>query len=178
MKILVFHIQWLCFPFGLFASDRYTSLPENSMAADTIPAVPDTAVLDIRTSRLDSMINFAHTFIGTPYRYGSTSSKTFDCSGFTAHVFRTVGVELPHGSASQAMLGEKVELKNIQPGDLMFFKGRSTKSKRISHVSLVVEVNGGEIKMIHATSRGVIVDVYQQMDYYTRRFITARRIGF
>ncbi|MDZ4824074.1 MAG: C40 family peptidase [Flavobacteriales bacterium] len=143
---------------------------------DSLPSAPDSANLDARDIRIGTLLRTAQTFIGTPYCYGSTSIQTFDCSGFTAHVFGQFGIALPHGSSSQAALGEEVKLKDVQPGDLMFFKGRSTKSKNIGHVALVLEVNEDQIKIIHATSRGVLVDVYQEMDYYLKRFVTARRL--
>ena len=58
----------------------------------------------------------------------------------------------------------------------MFFKGRNSKSVNVGHVSLVIENKDGNIKMIHATRRGVIIDEYLKMEYYRQRFLMARRI--
>ena len=36
----------------------------------------------------DSVINFGKRYMSTPYRYGGTTPKGFDCSGFTSYVYR------------------------------------------------------------------------------------------
>lgn len=144
-----------------------------SLPSDSLPAADSVSV---EMTKVDSILHEAQKQLGTPYGYGSTTTKRFDCSGLTCHCFSKVGISLPHSSAAQAQLGEKVKLKEVVPGDLLFFKGRSTKSKKVGHVAIVVSNNDGEVRMIHATSRGVIIDVYNNSDYYTRRFIEARRI--
>jgi cell wall-associated NlpC family hydrolase len=144
-----------------------------TLTRDSIPAVDSVSV---EMTKVDSILHEAQKQLGTPYGYGSTSTKRFDCSGLTSHCYAQVGIALPHSSAAQAQLGEKVKLKEVIPGDLLFFKGRSTKSKKVGHVAIVVSNTDGEVRMIHATSRGVIIDVYNTSDYYTRRFIEARRI--
>lgn len=144
-----------------------------TLLGDSIPAVDSVSV---EMTKVDSILHEAQKQLGTPYGYGSTNTKRFDCSGLTCHCYSKVGIALPHSSAAQAQLGEKVKLKEVEPGDLLFFKGRSTKSKKVGHVAIVVSNTDGEVRMIHATSRGVIIDVYNTSDYYTRRFIEARRI--
>lgn len=140
---------------------------------DSIPALDSISLVH---PKVDSILFEAKKQIGTPYGYGSNSTKRFDCSGLTRHCYSKVGVELPHSSAAQAKLGEKIKLKDAQSGDLIFFKGRSTKGKNIGHVAIVVSNEGGEIRMIHATSRGVIIDHYNSSEYYTKRFVEVRRI--
>ena len=140
---------------------------------DSIPAVDSVIV---GNSKIDSILKVAKQQLGTPYGYGSNNTKRFDCSGLTRHCYSAVGVELPHSSAAQAKLGEKIKLKDAQKGDLIFFKGRSTRGKSIGHVAIVVSNENGEIHMIHATSRGVIIDHYNKSEYYTRRFVEVRRI--
>jgi cell wall-associated NlpC family hydrolase len=144
-----------------------------TMPGDSIPTA-DSVLVEM--SKADSVLHEAQKKLGTPYGYGSTNTNRFDCSGLTCHCYSKVGISLPHSSAAQAQLGEKVTLKEVEPGDLLFFKGRNTKSKRVGHVAIVVSNNNGEVRMIHAASRGVVIDVYNNSDYYTRRFIEARRI--
>lgn len=132
--------------------------------------------LHIQLSTADSILSLASTYIGTPYQYGSTSSRTFDCSGFVCHCFGQFGIELPHGSAAQAAIGMEIPLDEVRKGDLMFFNGRKAGGKHIGHVSMVLSTDDGKIKMIHATHRGVIIDVYPEMEYYRKRFVKACRI--
>jgi hypothetical protein len=65
----------------------------------------------------------------------------------------------------------------VRKGDILLFKGSNLKSKRIGHVSLVVEVNEKEILMLHSCRRGVIIENYLDSDYYLKRFAGVRRIG-
>ena len=125
----------------------------------------------------NKLIAFAEKYLGTPYGYGSNSTSRFDCSGYVRHCFSHLKIELPHSSAAQAAYGEKVSLKDVKRGDLLFFKGRSTKKKSIGHVAMVYSNEDGVVKMIHAsTSRGVIIETYNGSEYYTKRFVEARRL--
>jgi cell wall-associated NlpC family hydrolase len=141
-----------------------------------VDSIPSSDSLSFSSPVADSVLAIAKQQLGTPYGYGSNTTNRFDCSGLTRHCFAHVGIELPHSSAAQAKLGEKVKLKDAQKGDLIFFKGRSTRGKNIGHVAIVVSNENGEIHMIHATSRGVIIDHYNNSEYYTRRFVEVRRI--
>lgn len=129
--------------------------------------------------QIDEMISFAKTFLGTPYRYSGSSPSGFDCSGFINYVMGSFGFSLPRSSYSIAELGKTVKLSEIQPGDLLFFKGRNVNSTTVGHVAMVVEANEHEIKMIHSsTSRGVIIENFKDSKYYIPRFIKAKRMEY
>lgn len=126
----------------------------------------------------DDVINFAYSFLGTPYVWGTKGPHTFDCSGFTSYVYRYFG--FPITSASRWQVNEGVAVKNgdIRPGDLMFFGGRST-PRSVGHVGMCIDVDKktGKIKFIHAsTKRGVVINTYPDDNYYYKRFLCARRI--
>lgn len=126
----------------------------------------------------DDVINFAYSFLGTPYVWGTKGPHTFDCSGFTSYVYRYFG--FPITSASRWQINEGVAVKDgdIRPGDLMFFGGRST-PRSVGHVGMCIDVDKktGKIKFIHAsTKRGVVINTYPDDSYYYKRFICARRI--
>ena len=92
---------------------------------------------------IQSLVSFANKHLHIPYRSGGSSKKGFDCSGFVRYCFNQWNIPLPHSSAAQAEHGETVELDDAKPGDLIFFKGNSTKSKRIGHVGIITEVSPG-----------------------------------
>ena len=124
-----------------------------------------------------SLLDRAKAFLGTPYRYGGRSPKGFDCSGFVSFVFETTtGIALPRSSVLQARQGESIDLDEIQPGDLLFFKTRG-KRNRISHVGIYL----GEGQFIHASSWGgpkrrrVKISELEGR-YHLQRLASARRI--
>jgi len=127
----------------------------------------------------DSVISVCKQSLGLPYKYGGNSPATgFDCSHFVAYGFGKLGVNIPASSAGLSTTGEEISLDQVQPGDILLFKGRSLSNPRVGHVSLVIEVAPGVIKMIHSCNRGVVIDNYYDMKYYTARFLQARRIKY
>ena len=90
--------------------------------------------------------------------------------------FQSVKVSLPRTSEAQSKVGVEVKMKDLQPGDLVFF-ATSNKKRRITHVGLVTEVNGRDnVKFIHASSSLGVVETNIYADYYQKRFRVARRI--
>ena len=127
---------------------------------------------------IDDMLNYARKFMGVRYVRGGRSPKGFDCSGFTSYVFKQFGITLSTSSSAQALQGTKVQRDEIVAGDLLFFTGRSAKSKRVGHVGIVVDhdFETGEITFIHAaTSGGIKIDRISA-PYYKARFLQARRV--
>lgn len=69
--------------------------------------------------RMSATLAVAAGLSGIPYRWGGTTTSGFDCSGFTQHVFRKVGVNLPRTAAQQQRAVRTVT--EPRPGDLVFF---------------------------------------------------------
>jgi cell wall-associated NlpC family hydrolase len=126
------------------------------------------------------VLNFGKSLIGIPYRYGGSSVKGFDCSGFIHYIFRKYGYLFPHSSRAYAAIGTKIKsdsILNVKKGDLLLFKGRNIKSKRIGHVAIVVEVNENEILMLHSCcDKGIAVENYLTSEYYPKRLVEIRRL--
>ncbi|MBQ7791159.1 MAG: C40 family peptidase [Rikenellaceae bacterium] len=135
-----------------------------------------TIVADAPTVHPDSLVQYARQYIGTPYGYGQSNGKRFDCSGFTSFVFSHYGYTLARSSREQYLEGDSVERGKWAVGDLVFFSGRSGGQTSVGHVGIVVESNGEQFDFIHAsTSRGVIVS-HSTERYYASRYIGARRM--
>ncbi len=124
---------------------------------------------------IDSVITFGKKFLGLHYKYGGTTPQGFDCSGYVSYIFNKFGYHLPHSSSAMATVGEKIDIKKAQKGDFIYFKGRSTKTNRVGHVALIIKADSGQITMMHSCHRGVLIEKYNQSDYYKNRFLMVRR---
>lgn len=117
----------------------------------------------------------AKTFVGTRYRYGGTTAKGMDCSGLIYTSYLAENIPLPRTSRGMSKQGKRLNLKDVQIGDLLFFE--TDKKKRvINHVGLVVEAAPTAILFIHSTtSRGVIISSLNE-NYWKDNFVMARRV--
>ncbi|MCM0045599.1 MAG: C40 family peptidase [Burkholderiaceae bacterium] len=125
------------------------------------------------TDRAASLAVEAMSLVGIHYRRGGSSPEHgLDCSGLVRYVFRQAnGTELPRTSAEISQVGEHIDKKDLQPGDLVFF---NTLKRAFSHVGIYL----GDNKFIHAPSSGGAVRIESMdMSYWKARFNGARRIG-
>ncbi|WP_081211832.1 C40 family peptidase [Salegentibacter sediminis] len=124
--------------------------------------------------QVQNIISHALEFEGTRYKYGGTTKKGMDCSGLIYTSFLKEDIPLPRTSRDLSLKGQRLYLKEVSPGDLLFFE-TNKKRKVINHVGLVVEV-ADEILFIHSsTSRGVIISSLEN-NYWKTNFVMARRI--
>ncbi|MCK0123693.1 NlpC/P60 family protein [Gelidibacter sp. F2691] len=126
-------------------------------------------------SRADRIIDYAFAFDGVKYKRGGTSKEGMDCSGLVVTTFESENIFLPRISRDIALTGDKVDIKQVDKGDLLFFATRRN-SRIISHVGIVTTARDGFVEFIHAsTSNGVIVSNMAEK-YWYYAFIEARRV--
>jgi cell wall-associated NlpC family hydrolase len=131
---------------------------------------------NVRAQIVEQVIRSARAYTGTPYKYGGTTRAGMDCSGLLCNSFKTINIDLPRSSADQSKVGEEVRMKDLQPGDLVFF-ATGRKKRKVTHVGMVTEVRGDdEVKFIHASSSLGVVETNIYADYYQKRFRGARRV--
>ena len=135
------------------------------------------------------VIEVAKTMIGVPYLWGGTSVKGVDCSGFTKTAFFMNGVVIPRDASQQVLVGDSVTvlkngvlnltdaLKNLKPGDLIFFAGGKNRpsNARVTHVAMYL----GNGEFIHSAGQVRInsmkPDAPNYGDFETRTVVAARR---
>lgn len=108
------------------------------------------------------LISYGAKFQGTPYVWGGTTPRGFDCSGFTSYVYKNVtGKTLPRTSGAQYSSSKKISKSQLQAGDLVFF---SVGSSRITHVALYA----GNGQLLHAAGNSVH---YQSLSGYWANYV-------
>ena len=152
-----------------------TSKDKQESVAANDPGYDRTPTANTESKQVSRIIKKANSFMGTRYKYGGNSKKGIDCSGLIQTAFLEGDVELPRRSRDMSYRGIRLKLKEVEPGDLLFFH-TSKNSKVINHVGLVVDVDKAGIHFIHAsTSRGVMVSSLSE-NYWYKNFVMARRV--
>ena len=154
-------------------TNKTVARPASSMAHRKAPGKIANASLTAANMQSSTVLSRAVNVLGTPYRWGGSSpSKGFDCSGLVKYAFNDVAaVDLPRTSSEMASgHGQKVERKDLKPGDLLFF---NIKSRKVNHVAIYL----GNDRFIHAPRRGksVTIDTLQK-PYWQNHYVVAKRV--
>ena len=116
-----------------------------------------------------AVVDTATSLVGSPYRYGGSGPKVFDCSGLVYYSYRAAGVEVPRTSVQQFRESTMIGIDEARPGDLLFFRY----DRKVSHVGIYL----GDRQFVHAPSTGGRVSVQSlQQAHYRDRFVGAGRI--
>lgn len=117
------------------------------------------------------VLQTALAYRGVPYRYGGDDPATgFDCSGFIQFVLAEHALTVPRTAAEQFRIGRRVQARDIQEGDLVFF---STVAPGASHVGLALSAT----EFVHAPATSGVVRVERlNAAYWQSRFVGARRL--
>lgn len=130
-------------------------------------------LLDVPVENMQDfrLMNFLESWYGTKYRMGGTDSTGIDCSAFVQTFMSSLyNINLPRTSKEQYMVSGHIIKRQLQEGDLVFFK--TVKRKAISHVGIYL----GNNKFAHAsTSNGVTISDLSE-EYYNRTFAGAGRV--
>ena len=140
----------------------YYFYKDGKMAVNTVvdhmTVGPDGVAIDNIVFKINDIMKYE----GAPYRYGGTTPKGWDCSGFTQWALKYMGASIPRTAAQQGAAGLYIPKNNRsawKPGDILCYKNGG----RVSHVALYL----GNGKIMHALSEKWDT-LIQDVDYYER----------
>lgn len=104
----------------------------------------------VEPSVSDILLSQFRAWQGVRHRVGGTDQQGVDCSGLVQAVFRDAfRMDLPRTSREQSRAGQPVDVRDMRPGDLLYFL-----DKRGDHIGVVV----ADRTFMHASSsQGVIL---------------------
>jgi cell wall-associated NlpC family hydrolase len=84
---------------------------------------------------------------------------------------------LPRSAAGQGEIGTLIEVKDYQPGDLVFFTGSRNVKGKVGHVGMIVKVYGeNDFDFIHSYSpkrKGIII---QHISVRKKGYLFVKRV--
>lgn len=106
-------------------------------------ACSDVSIIPSSASRQE-IIKLARLFLGYPYLWGGRCAfdseiqhvnTSVDCSGYINLLYQTQGVNIPRDAHDQYLFSKKIEMDQLQQGDLVFM-APINKPERMNHVML------------------------------------------
>jgi cell wall-associated NlpC family hydrolase len=94
----------------------------------------------------EKVLKVASKYVGTPYIFGGSNPRGFDCSGYILYVFAQFGISLRHSVSAQARAGILISPQDAMPGDLVIYNDHGHSG-----------IYAGNGKMYHAPQRGDFV---------------------
>lgn len=137
------------------------SLPETQTGSD---------VVKVNKSNILTILNQQYrAWRSVPYKMGGLSKRGVDCSGFVYLTYRDrLGMSLPRTTELQYVNSRKINKKDLQAGDLVFFQ-TGLKQKHVG-----IYLSDGQF--LHASSsKGVMVSSLSNI-YWNKKFLNARRL--
>lgn len=104
-----------------------------------------------------------------PYKYGGTSLKGFDCSGFVQFTYKSIfNIALPRTTKHMLKEGSAIKKNKLRIGDLVLFRT----SKRYRHVGIFM----GDNLFMHVSTKKGVMKSNLNNPYWLKRYLTSRRV--
>lgn len=124
-----------------------------------------------QTTAREKLIMEIIKYLDTPYKYGGSTLNGIDCSAFTQSVYQdALNINLNRTAREQFTQGKVISKDELQFGDLVFFNTR--RRVRPGHVGIYI----GDGLFAHASSKGGVMISSLDENYYSKRFMGARRV--
>jgi cell wall-associated NlpC family hydrolase len=104
-----------------------------------------------------------------PYKYGGTSIKGFDCSGFVQFTYKDIfKINLPRTTRLMLKEGTAIKKTQLRIGDLVLFRT----SKHYRHVGIFM----GDNLFMHVSTKKGLMKSSLNNPYWLKRYLVSRRI--
>lgn len=129
-------------------------------------------------SKIAKMIlRTAESYSGTSYKLGGMDKSGIDCSALVKLSFASANIDLPRRSIEQLKAGKPIDLRNVLPGDLIFFRFDKGSKNEIDHVGIISDVSDRDnLKFIHASTKKGVMEDELNKPYNTKAFVKCVRI--
>ncbi|MGE5387236.1 MAG: C40 family peptidase [Betaproteobacteria bacterium] len=157
---------------NLFVLAAALGLSVFAQAAEPAKTGDETTFFERYTNAAQDVILKGLQLVGISYRRGGNDEDSgLDCSGFVRLVFKdTLGMLLPRSAREMSEVGQRIDAKDLKPGDLVFF---NTMKRAFSHVGIYL----GDNYFLHSPKPGAEVRVESmQSSYWVKRYNGARRV--
>lgn len=152
---------------GLHAPTKVTA-PPAELSVESRPQLRMATQLQTREPVETLALQGAERLIGVRYHFGASSTSATDCSGLVMQAYAQAGVPLPRSTAAMMKAVEPIDLSEIRPGDLVFFRT----GRRRLHVGLYQ----GKGMFVHASPKQREVTVSSLDQRWRKQLIGAGRV--
>nr|WP_078593609.1 peptidoglycan-binding protein [Evansella clarkii] len=158
---------------GIAGPQTFGALNGSSSSSATQTSTRTTQTASSSTSsstsgQVSNILSTARSLIGTPYTWGGSTPRAFDCSGFVQYSFAQHGVSLPRTSSQ--MWSATTRVSNPRAGDLVFF---NTSGSGVSHVGIYL----GNNQFIHSGASTGVTIASMSNSYWAPRYLGAGRVN-
>src|SRR6266511_3098080 len=108
-----------------------------------------------KSSAAAAAVRFALDQLGKRYRWGGAGPMAYDCSGLTMMAYRSAGVRIPRVSRWQYEVDQRIPVRQLVAGDLVFYARNPANPSTIDHVGMYL--GGG--RMVEAANRSVPIRI-------------------
>lgn len=169
-----YHID--CYDMTGYIAKELVRQENGKFLVNYVPGHEDSRVftaqrLDQAMQTREALRNTAAIYQGVRYKWGGTTPRGFDCSGYMRYIFEKNGMSMVRTAQQQVGEGIIIPYDQLQCGDLVFFT-RTHGGSLVTHVGMYI----GDGKMIHAgSSRGVVI-ADLSINYFQQHYLCARRV--
>lgn len=133
-------------------------------------------IYGVRITQYDNiyLYNEGARWMGVKHRLGGSSKSGTDCSGLVYNIYQEVYNKKLSRSSEDILKNDckKISRKDLQEGDLVFFRSIGGKSKKPNHVGIYLKNE----KFIHTSSSGGVIVSSLNEPYYLRTWLTGGRV--